>query len=179
MIFVFFVVSTNLIFAQKKDATCCNSLSCFPNTNRLPILFTSDTSLVSTDSLFVIIYPIVLTDNSLFSKAICQDDFESLIQSETTVSRLTFPPDFKAIKGYYILSLDGIYIKYGSLTETNTELYATYNPFKEEDNNSTVIKTKNKQKLMYWIKQEMSNGLLVSVGAKTKGGYVAKSFKSL
>ena len=122
---------------------------------------------------FKIYYPIPLTDNPLFKKAIYHDDngitgyIASVFHSQQN----------ECEEGYVILSSDGRYINYAFLEKTDGDLYAKYNPL-GEGNGGTVTILKRK-KLHDWILQETeTNKNKINSVIKFGNVYIIKSFSS-
>ena len=95
---------------------------------------------------FKIHYPIPLTDNPLFKKAIYRDD-NGL--TGYIVSMFHSRQNECNVEGYVILSPDDKYINYAFLNKKDGDLYAKYDPL-DEGNGGTVTIIKRK-KLQSWL----------------------------
>lgn len=136
-------------------------------------------------------YPILLTDNPPFEKAVYRDSREfnilmmdvfSTIDCQFWTQRwlLQVPPEpmsnEKNKKGYMIISCDDEYIYSGVIREKDSVLYAKYNPITNNNKDMyPIVKTKNMNRFYYWIMQEMNKGAIISITG-TQKAYFAKSF---
>ena len=123
---------------------------------------------------FKIHYPIPLTDNPLFKKAIYRDD-NGL--TGYIVSMFHSRQNECDIEEYVILSSDDKYINYAFLNKKDGDLYAKYNPL-DEGNGGTVTIIKRK-KLQSWLSQETetNKNKIISI-VKLGKVYIARSFHS-
>jgi hypothetical protein len=132
-------------------------------------------------------YPIKLIDKPPFEKAVYRDMKELIslmgsislsFLSQHWTSRVPQEPmsNEEGKRGYFIISCDEEYIYSGILKESSSELYAKYDPTKEDNKDIyPVIKTKSYKKFYYWIVQEMNKGAVISIGG-TQRTRIAKSF---
>lgn len=204
-LFVFFVITLNS-YSQKKDCSdrpfylldeyvpvyytdsiIVNGLTVYTDSiiiKAVPIDYSSDTingSLVYINgNVYEVNYPIVLTNNLPFKKAIYRDDycgFWHLFFSITFRLWVQQTAKNSEEKGrYYILSSDKRYINYASIRKNDGDFYTKYNPSRENNNGSISFSERQFEKLMNWAQQEMDKGLIVSVGSKNKRTYIVKSF---
>jgi hypothetical protein len=132
-------------------------------------------------------YPIKLTDKPPFQKAVYRGRKElvslmgSISLSFLSQSWSSHEPmsNEEGEKGYFVISCDDEYIYSGILKENNNELYAKYNPMKEDSKDIyPVIKTKNYKEFQNWIIQEMNKGAIISITG-TQKTYIAKSFSNI
>ena len=139
----------------------------------------------TTHSYYDTTYPIRLTDNLLFEMAYYRDaaelsrsmGFMSAILWRQQVDKIGYYNDKV---GYFIVSCDDEYIYNGFLQENNGELYAKYNPIKEDNIDMyPIIRTKNYRKLYYWIVKELNKGATISIIGDKKGIYIGKSFNDV
>ena len=128
---------------------------------------------------FKIHYPIPLTDNQLFKKAVYRNDCGL---TGYIVSMFHSRQNECIGEGYVILSSEGKYINYAFLDEKDGDFYAKYNPL-DERNGGTVTIIKRK-KLQNWISQETENqgietnkNKIISI-IKFGKTYIVKSFYS-
>jgi hypothetical protein len=212
LLFVCFVITTNA-YSQKKDcsdspfyfylsgdkmnriiytdSTIVNSVTVYTDSLIVDfaVVYTDsiivDASVIYTDSMlsYKVDYPITLTNNPPFKKAIYRDycEFSHQIFLMTSILSRQQGTNFSdEKKGYYILSSDDRFIRYAFLTKADGELYDKYSPI--EENNKTCFSFSKRQygKLVNWIQQEIDKGLIVSVtiGSKNKKTYIAKLFSN-
>ena len=124
-------------------------------------------------------YPFKLTDKPPFKEAVYRDATELFrLMGLFNVYCSRMQKTTKDKDEYFIISCDDKYIYYGFLKESNGELYAKYNPLKEEDKDMhPVIRTKKEQNLDYWVIRELNKGSTVSIIGDKEGTYIGKSFK--
>jgi hypothetical protein len=129
-------------------------------------------------------YPISLTDDSLFTSAIYREYCELRILIRHITLKLSLQQVnmiFNEEKRYFVLSADDMYIRYAFLRKSDYGIYAKYIPIQKDDNNMVITfrRTETQKKLLYWVKQEIEKGLIVSIIGKNRRTYICKSFKSL
>lgn len=124
-------------------------------------------------------YHIILKNNPPFQSAIYRDncEFKNLMMLSLSMlwkQQINDIPDEK--KAYFIFSSDKKYVNYAYIKDTERELYAKYNPMKEDNNESISFSLNHDKNFMKWVEKEMNKGRIVSMGCKNKRKYICKSF---
>ena len=116
-------------------------------------------------------YPITLTDNPLFKKAVYHNDDGWLATSN--IGYILYHQEKEGKKGFFILSYDGKYINYALLEEKDGALHAKYSPLNK--GNSGIVTTIKKKELRNWITQktEANENTIISI-IKNGNVYIAK-----
>ena len=175
--------SENKIFYT--DSTIINGVTVYTDSLVVEITVSYSDSTVIGDSViysgrstsYKVDYPFTLTNNPPFKKAIYRDYCELMVLMRNLASQLLtqsikkikFPDEKKA---YYILSPEGRYINYASLTKADGELYAKYKLNKKDKN---IISIRNYGKLRNFVQQEMEKGHKVIIDSKNSRTYIVKS----
>ena len=149
------------------DSNIVNGLTVYTDSIRVDISpKTNDYRSGFLDNEFVsykIHYPIPLTENSLFKKAIYSDDYRCFLY-------------LAPYKNYVILSSDGKYINYAFLGEKDGDLYTKYDPL-NKDNSGIVMRIKKKE-IWHWVTQEKSKKDEIVSIVKKGNVYIVKSFSN-
>lgn len=206
LLFVFLIITVNA-YSQKQDCSehpfhlseeyipvfyvdsiIVDGLTVYTDSITMDIVSVDYTDSVEIDGSLIYIggnvykvnYPITLTNNPPFKKAIYRGDYcEFFRLMHRITARLWGQQVSKTSdeKGrYYILSSGNKYINYAYMRTSDDDFYTKYNPLREDNNGSFSFSDRQFNKLMNWVQQEMDKGLIVTVGSKNKRTYIAKSF---